>query len=164
MTISGTHLRPRAFAPKAGFAALGLCAALALAACADTGWGEKQQGGTAIGAGGGAVLGAVVGGWQGAAIGAVAGGVVGNLVGRDMDQNERRRAEEATWNSARDGRRSDWNYDGGGRGYSEPASDYYMRNGQECRDFNQYMTKNGRDYRDRVTVCRDPRSGGYSRL
>ena len=150
-------------ASRASVLAAGLCSALALSACGDTGWGDKQSAGTAVGAGGGAVLGAAVGGWQGAAIGAVAGGVVGNLVGKDMDRQERDRAEEATWRSARDGRRSDWNYDGGGRGYSEPASDYYWRDGQQCRDFNQYFTKNGRDYSDRVTVCRD-RNGGYNRL
>lgn len=161
MTYSKTNAISKA---RTGMLVAGICSLLALGACGDTGWGDKQQGGTAVGAGGGAVLGAVVGGWQGAAIGAVAGGVVGNLVGKDMDRVERERAEDATWRSAREGRRSEWNNDGGGRGYSEPASDYYMRGNQECRDFNQYMTKNGREYTDRVTVCRDRNSGRYSRL
>lgn len=159
MTYSKTTAISKA---RTGLLAAGICSLLALGACQDSG--PNEQGGTAIGAGGGAVLGAVLGGWQGAAIGAVAGGVVGNLVGRDMDNNERRYAEESTWRSAREGRRSEWRHDGGGRGYSEPASDYYMRDGQECRDFNQYMTKNGREYTDRVTVCRDRNSGRYSRM
>jgi surface antigen len=143
--------------------AAGLLGALSLGACGDTGWGDKQTGGTAVGAGGGAVLGAAVGGWQGAAIGAVAGGVVGNLVGKDMDENERRRAEDATWRSARDGRRSEWSYEGRGRGYSEPAGDFYTRDGVQCREFDQYYERAGRDYRDRVTICRKA-DGSWSRV
>lgn len=144
---------------KSGIAAATLCSVLMLGACQDAG--PNEQGGTAIGAGGGAVAGAVLGGWQGAVIGGLAGGVVGNLVGRDMDAKERERAEEASWRAARDGRRAEWRYEDRSRGYSEPASDYYRRDGRECRDFDQYMYKNGRDYRDRVTMCRN-RDGSWS--
>lgn len=149
-------------ATRATMLAGGICSALALGACADTGWGDKQQAGTAVGAGGGAVLGAAVGGWQGAAVGAVAGGVVGNLVGKDMDRQERQRAEEATWRSAREGRRSEWAYEGS-RGYTEPAGDFYTRDGQQCREFDQYYSRRGSDYRDRVVICRN-RDGSWSRI
>lgn len=144
---------------RAGVIAAALAGTLLLGACQDAG--RNEQTGTAVGAGGGAVLGAVVGGWQGAVIGGLAGGIVGNLVGRDMDANERRAAEEATWRSAQDGRRSEWNQRDGGNGYTEPVSDYYMRDGRECRDFEQYMRKNGRDYRDRITMCRN-RDGSWT--
>ena len=150
-------------ASRATLMAAGICSAFALSACGDTGWGDKQQAGTAVGAGGGAVLGAAVGGWQGAAIGAVAGGVVGNLVGKDMDENERRYTEESTWRSAREGRRADWRYNDNVRGYSEPAGDFYTRDGRQCREFDQYMTRNGREFRDRVTICRGS-DGSWTRV
>ena len=144
--------------PRLGVAAAALGGVLLLGACQDTG--RHERAGTAIGAGGGAVAGAVLGGWQGAVIGGLAGGVVGNLIGRDMDANERRYAEDATWRSAREGRRADWRHRDS-RGYTEPAGDYYRRDQRECRDFDQYLYKNGREYRERVTMCRN-RDGTWS--
>jgi len=139
---------------------IGLTGALALGACASSG--PNERGGTFLGAGGGAVVGAVLGGWQGAVIGAVAGGVVGNLIGRDMDDRERQRAEEASYRAARENRRAEWGERGGTYGYSEPVGDYYVRNGQTCHDYVQYMQKKGRDYQDRITVCRS-QSGAWAR-
>jgi len=140
--------------------AAAMAGALALGACASSG--PNEQGGTAIGAGGGAVLGAVVGGWQGAVIGAVAGGVVGNLIGRDMDDRERQRAEEASYRAARENRRAEWGDRSGTYGYSEPVGDYYRRGGQVCHDYIQTMNKNGRTYQDRTTICRD-QGGAWAR-
>jgi surface antigen len=107
-----------------------------------------------IGAGGGAVVGGLVGGWQGAVIGGLAGGIVGNVIGRDMDARERQYAEDSTYRAAREQRREEWGDRSGPHGYSEPVGNYYSRNGQTCHDYIQYMNKNGRDYQDRVTICR----------
>lgn len=145
---------------RGGVAAMAVAGALALGACAGSG--PNEQGGTAIGAGGGAVLGAVLGGWQGAVIGAVAGGVVGNVIGRDMDERERARAEDAAYRAARENRRAEWGDRGGTYGYAEPVGDYYRRGGQTCHDYIQNMHKNGRDYQDRTTICRD-QGGGWAR-
>jgi surface antigen len=139
---------------------VGLAAALVTAGCASSG--PNERGGTILGAGGGGLVGAVVGGWQGAVIGAVAGGIVGNLIGRDMDDRERRRAEEASYIAARENRRATWGDRDGTNGYTEPVGDYYMRNGQTCHDYLQYMRKNGRDYTDRISICRSP-NGSFAR-
>jgi surface antigen len=143
-----------------GSAIAALAGALAVAGCA--GAGPNERGGTVIGAGGGAVVGGLAGGWQGAAIGAVAGGVVGNLIGRDMDERQRAQAEDAAYRAARENRRAEWGNRSGVYGYAEPAGDYYNRGGTVCHDYVQYMTKNGRTYQDRTTICRD-QSGGWAR-
>ncbi len=143
---------------RTGLLATAFAGALVVAGCN----GPNQNSGTAIGAGGGAVLGAVVGGWQGAVIGAVAGGVVGNLIGHDMDERERARAEDASYRAARENRRAEWGDRSSTYGYAEPVGDYYRRGGQVCHDYVQYMHKNGRDYQDRTTICRD-QSGGWAR-
>ena len=137
-----------------------IAGALTIAGCASSG--PNERGGTAIGAGGGAVVGAVAGGWQGAVIGAVAGGVVGNLIGRDMDDRERARAEDAAYRAARENRRAEWGDRSSTYGYAEPVGDYYGRNGQTCHDYVQYMRKNGRDYSDRITICRNSQ-GSFAR-
>ncbi len=137
-----------------------MAGALAIAGCASAGPNERN--GTAIGAGGGAVVGALAGGWQGAAIGAVAGGVVGNLIGRDMDDRERARAEDAAYRAARENHRAEWGDRAGTYGYAEPVGGYYMRDGQTCHDYVQYMHKGGRDFQDRTTICRNS-AGGFAR-
>jgi surface antigen len=160
MSIATSHdvIGPRTLRRHA--VAFGLAGALLLAGCASSG--PNERGGTAIGAGGGAIVGALVGGWQGAAIGAVAGGIVGNLIGRDMDDRERRRAEEASYAAAREDRRTYWGDRASTYGYTEPVGAYYARGGQTCHDYLQYMRKNGREYTDRITICRTPQ-GGFAR-
>lgn len=140
--------------------ALGLAGALVVAGCASSG--PNERGGTVLGAGGGAIVGGLIGGWQGAAIGAVAGGVVGNLIGRDMDDRERRRAEEASYAAAREDRRTYWGDRSSTYGYTEPVGGYYQRSGQTCHDYLQYMSKNGREYTDRITICRNSQ-GSFAR-
>ena len=141
---------------KTGLISLALAGALTLGACADSG--PRERTGTAIGGVGGAVVGGALGGWTGAVIGGLGGVIVGNLIGRDMDQAHRERVQRATYQSAVEGRRVDYD-----NGYAQPAGPHYNRNGRQCRDFDQYITRNGQTYHDRVTLCRN-RDGTLSSL
>lgn len=58
---------------------------LLLSGCANVG--PRQQAGTVIGAGTGALVGAAVGDGVGAAVGAAGGAVIGGAVGRSMDED-----------------------------------------------------------------------------
>src|SRR3954447_1495599 len=81
--------------------------ALLLAACAGTpdGPGPRENTGTLLGAGSGALLGAAVAGGgtgnrlAGAAIGALAGGLIGNRIGASLDERDKRLAYEAEMNA-----------------------------------------------------------------
>jgi len=78
---------------------------LSLAACAGSpdgsGPGPRENSGTLLGAGGGALLGAAVAGGgtgnrlAGAAVGGLLGGLIGNRIGAAMDDEDKRRAYEA---------------------------------------------------------------------
>src|SRR3978361_2434874 len=76
-----------------------------LAACAGSpdgsGPGPRENTGTLLGAGSGALLGAAVAGGgtgnrlAGAAVGGLLGGLIGNRIGASMDDEDKRRAYEA---------------------------------------------------------------------
>ena len=134
---------------KAGVAAVALLAALTLGACENSG--PRERTGTVVGGVGGALVGGAIGGWTGAVIGGLGGVIVGNVIGRDMDEAHRDHVRRATYQSAVEGRRVDYE-----NGYAQPAGPFYMRNGRQCRDFDQYVTRNGQTYNDRVTLCRNP--------
>lgn len=133
---------------KTGLLGLALVGALALSACDSMG--QKETTGTIVGGVGGAAVGGLVGGWTGAVIGGLGGVVVGNLIGRDMDAKSRENVQRATYQSAVEGRRVDYQ-----SGYTQPIGPHYMRNGRQCRDFEQVVTRGGQTYRDRVTLCRN---------
>ena len=74
---------------------LTIMVALFASSCSDPHYWDKQERGTAIGAGGGAVLGGLVGSQSGntvpgALIGGAAGAGAGNLIGREFDRQDRR--------------------------------------------------------------------------
>src|SRR5882757_3410805 len=82
---------------------------LSLAACAGSpdgfGPGPRENTGTLLGAGSGALLGAAVAGGgagnrlAGAAVGGLLGGLIGNRIGSAMDDEDKRRAYEAQVNA-----------------------------------------------------------------
>ena len=134
---------------KTGLITLALAGVLALGACESSG--PRERTGTVVGGVGGALVGGAIGGWTGAIIGGLGGVIVGNVIGRDMDEAHRDHVRRATYQSAVDGRRVDYE-----NGYAQPIGPHYMRNGRQCRDFEQVVTRNGQTYRDQVTLCRNP--------
>ncbi len=143
---------------RTGLLATAFAGALIVSGCN----GPNQNTGTAVGAGGGAGVGALLGGGPGAVIRAGACGGGGHPIGHDMDERERARAEDAAYRAARENRRAEWGDRAGTYGYAEPVGDYYRRGGQTCHDYVQTMHKNGRDYQDRTTICRD-QGGAWAR-
>ncbi len=116
-----------------------------------TGCATKAGTGTAVGAGGGAAIGGALGGWQGALIGGVAGGVLGYGVGRQMDEEDRRRAayaleanREMEWRSAQ------------GYEYRMTPTQTIYREGRECRNYRLYGEVDGRPDTVTGTACRRP--------
>src|SRR5690606_9907635 len=91
-----------------------LAAGLMLAACTGspdgTGPGPRENTGTLLGAGSGALLGAAVAGGgtgsrlAGAGIGALVGGLIGNRIGAALDDEDRRRAYAAQMEALEHGR------------------------------------------------------------
>jgi surface antigen len=132
--------------------AFGICTS---AAMADECSGRSHTGGTVLGA----VLGGVIGGaashGNGGAVvgGAILGGLAGNAISRDIDCQDRERADRAYHDSFYGdvGRRYDWR--GRDRGYIETTREY-RRHGRLCRDFEQVVYRRGHEYRREGTACR----------
>jgi surface antigen len=147
----------------AAIAAMGL----SLAACAGTpdGPGPRENTGTLLGAGTGALLGAAVAGGgtgdrlAGAAIGGLLGGLVGNRIGASLDEEDRRRAYEAQMDALERGPSGapvSWkNPDSGRYGTIVPGPAYQQR-GQDCRSFTHSIYINGQPQTARGTACRNP--------
>ncbi|MDO9414004.1 MAG: RT0821/Lpp0805 family surface protein [Pseudolabrys sp.] len=152
--------------PSLKFAAIAAMG-LSLAACAGTpdGPGPRENTGTLLGAGTGALLGAAVAGGgtgdrlAGAAIGGLLGGLVGNRIGASLDEEDRRRAYEAQMDALErspSGAPVSWkNPDSGRYGTIVPGPAYQQR-GQDCRSFTHSIYINGQPQTARGTACRNP--------
>jgi surface antigen len=131
---------------KLGLVLTSLAFAMLVTACAT-----KEDTGTLIGAGTGALIGNQFGrggGKVAATIGgALVGGFIGNRIGKSMDDEDRRRAAEAQYAAlehGRDGVRSEWRNPNNGRyGYVTPRP-VYMRDSMTCREFEQTIFIDGR--------------------
>ncbi|MFA6266593.1 MAG: RT0821/Lpp0805 family surface protein [Pseudolabrys sp.] len=146
-------------------AALGL----SLAGCAGdpdgNGPGPRENSGTLLGAGGGALLGAAVAGGgtgdrlAGAAIGGLLGGLVGNRIGASLDEQDRQRAYAAQMDALERGPSGapvTWkNPDSGRYGTIVPGPAYVDR-GHNCRSYTHTIYINGQPETARGTACRNP--------
>lgn len=144
--------------------------ALSLAACAGSpdgsGPGPRENTGTLLGAGTGALLGAAVAGGgtgdrlAGAAIGGLLGGLVGNRIGAAMDDEDKKRAYEAQMAALERGQSGApvaWkNPDSGRYGTIVPGPAYQAGDGRNCRSYTHTIYISGRPETARGTACRNP--------
>jgi surface antigen len=141
--------------------------ALSLAACAGTadGPGPRENTGTLLGAGSGALLGAAVAGGgtgdrlAGAAIGGLLGGLVGNRIGASLDERDKRlayEAEMAALERGQSGAPVGWRNPDSGRYGSVVPGPAYVQNGRNCRAYTETIYVDGRPQTSRGTACRNP--------
>lgn len=144
-----------------------LALGLWLAACAGTpdGPGPRENTGTLLGAGTGALLGAAVAGGgtgnrlAGAAIGGLVGGLVGNRIGASLDERDKQLAYEAEMNALERGPSGapvGWRNPESGRYGSVVPGPAYVESGRNCRAFTETVYVNGRPQTARGTACRNP--------
>lgn len=130
--------------------------------CAGSGGGggiTKEQGGTVLGALGGAAAGAALGdgNWWAIGAGALVGGVVGNRVGNYLDERDQQEAYStanyALDNNA-DGQTASWsNPQNNTGGYTTPTETYQTANGT-CRAYQTGVSANGQEQSGTGTACR----------
>lgn len=129
--------------------------------CASSGGGgiTKEQGGTALGALGGAAAGAALGdgNWWAIGAGALVGGLVGNRVGNYLDERDRQQAYStanyALDNNA-DGQMATWsNPQNNTGGYTTPTETYQTASGT-CRTYQTGVIANGQEQSGTGTACR----------
>ena len=141
-----------------------VAAAFLLGACANNGQGQKQTGGTLIGAGLGALAGSQIGSGSGqlaaVAIGALAGAFLGNEVGKSLDRADKAAMERSTQRAletAPSGQTVAWrNPDSGNSGTITPEPAVRRDSGEFCRDYQQTITVAGRSEQAYGTACRQP--------
>lgn len=140
-----------------------LMASLLLAGCSGTGNLSREDTGLGVGAVAGGLLGSTVGrgGGQVAAtvVGAVIGGVIGSQIGRDMDDRDRRLAEQAEYDALErgsSGRSRVWRNEENGHYGEIVPSRPYRRSGYHCRDYAHTVYMRGRPETLRGTACRNP--------
>ena len=129
--------------------------------CASSGGGgiTKEQGGTALGALGGAAAGAALGdgNWWAIGAGALVGGLIGNRVGNYLDERDQQQAYStanyALDNNA-DGQTARWsNPQNNTGGYTTPTETYQTANGT-CRTYQTGVSANGQTQSGTGTACR----------
>ena len=134
---------------------------LALAACEDAG--TKQTVGTLGGAAAGGLIGSQFGHGSGklamTGIGVLLGALAGSEIGKGLDENDRRRADEARARaeSAPIGQRIVWsNPSSGNSGVIVPTREGTSATGDYCREFQQTITVGGKTEQGYGTACRQP--------
>lgn len=138
-------------------------ALFALSACMGN-QGDKQTGGTLIGAGLGALMGLQIGSGRGqlaaVAIGALAGAMMGGEVGKSLDKADRAAMERSTSDAlerAPSGQSVAWNNpDSGNYGSVVPQPAYRAPTGEYCREYQQTITVAGRSEEAYGKACRQP--------
>ena len=139
---------------KLGLLFMSLALTVLAAGCAT-----KEDTGTLLGAGTGALIGNQFGrggGKVAATIGgALIGGFIGNRIGKSMDDEDRRRAAEAQYAAFENGQRAEWRSPNGHYGYIEPRP-YYTYREMRCREFEQTVFINGRPETMVGRACRQP--------
>ena len=141
-----------------------IAAAFLLGACANDGQGQKQTGGTLIGAGLGALAGSQIGSGSGqlaaVAIGALAGAFLGGEVGKSLDRADKAAMERSTQRAletAPSGQTVAWrNPDSGNSGAITPEPAVQRASGEFCREYQQTITVAGRSEQAYGTACRQP--------
>lgn len=141
-----------------------IAAVFLLGACANDGQGQKQTGGTLIGAGLGALAGSQIGSGSGqlaaVAIGALAGAFLGSEVGKSLDRADKAAMERSTQRAletAPSGQTVAWrNPDSGNSGTITPEPAVQRGSGEFCREYQQTITVAGRSEQAYGTACRQP--------
>ncbi|WP_020677620.1 RT0821/Lpp0805 family surface protein [Geopsychrobacter electrodiphilus] len=126
--------------------------------------GQREQMGTLLGAGTGALVGSQMGSGTGrlvaVAIGTLAGALIGQDVGRTLDaadrmameQNAQYALEHAPTNAATPWR----NPDSGNSGNIIPIETYKAKTGEYCREYQQTVRIGGEVQKAYGTACRQP--------
>jgi surface antigen len=135
----------------------------AVAACSSDS-GQKEVGGTLVGAGAGALIGNAVGAAAGnRAVGTIAGaaigGMIGNRIGAAMDDEDKRRAYAAqvqALESGPSGAPVAWRNPDSGRYGSIVPGPAYDQNGVNCRQFTHTIYIDGKPQVARGSACRNP--------
>ena len=134
----------------------GLCClcVISLTACNAT----KQDIGTVVGAGSGALIGSQIGGGKGqlaaVAIGTLVGGYVGGNIGRNMDELDRYRTSTALENSPT-GRTVAWRNPDSGIDYQVTPTRTYNNSRGPCREYTTEAIIDGRPEILHGTACRE---------
>lgn len=131
-----------------------------LASCGPGGM-TRQDSGTLIGAVGGGIIGNQFGSGKGrvaaTAAGVIIGGIIGNNIGRDLDEEERRRAMDAEYQALEYGRDNEprrWRGSRDGRyGVIKPGRRYTYQS-QTCREFEHEVYIDGDPEIMRGKACR----------
>lgn len=129
--------------------------------CASSGGGgiTKEQGGTALGALGGAAIGAAAsdGNWWAIGAGALVGGLVGNRVGNYLDERDQQQAYSTAnyaLNNNADGQMASWaNPQNNTSGYTTPTKTVETATGT-CRNYQTGVSANGETHSGTGTACR----------
>jgi surface antigen len=129
--------------------------------CASSGGGgiTKEQGGTALGALGGAAIGAAAsdGNWWAIGAGALVGGLVGNRVGNYLDERDQQQAYSTAnyaLNNNADGQMASWsNPQNNTSGYTTPTNTVETATGT-CRSYQTGVSANGQTQSGTGTACR----------
>jgi surface antigen len=164
--VYATHPRVEMSASK--FSTI-VIVALMLAACAGSpdglGPGPKENTGTLVGAGSGALIGAAVAGGgtgnrlAGAAIGGVLGGLIGNRIGAALDDEDKERAYAAQMDALERGQSGapvSWRNPDSGRYGTVVPGPAYQQAGRNCRSFTHTIYIDGQPQTARGTACRNP--------
>jgi surface antigen len=136
--------------------------ALSLGACEH--YGQKEAGGTLIGAGLGGLLGSQFGHGTGkvamTALGVVGGGLLGNSLGRSLDRADQSYYQRASQQAAAApiGETITWsNPQSGNYGSVTPTRDGYQgATGAYCREYQQEIVVGGQRQQGYGQACRQP--------
>ena len=141
---------------------------LALAGCALTNpdgsrYGDKQLGGSLLGAAAGGLLGAQIGGGSGklaaTAAGALLGLYLGNSIGQSLDRADRLAINQSTQNaleSTPTGQSTVWQNPNHRAQSVVVPTRTYQANGRYCREYQQDITVDGKTQRAYGKACRRP--------
>ena len=138
--------------------------AVGLSACAQNGqYGNKQVlgglGGAALGGWAGSSIGKGDGKLAATAAGVLIGALIGSEIGRTMDDNDKRKAQQAYTQatSAPVGQTIAWNNpNSGNSGTVTPTRDGTSNTGEYCREFQQTVVIGGQEEDAFGVACRKP--------
>ncbi len=135
---------------------------LSIAGCSPYA-GQKEQTGTLLGAGAGALLGSHIGSGKGSlvavAIGTLAGALIGQDIGRSLDQADKlameRNAQYALEHTPTNTSTPWRNPDTGNSGKIIPIETYKSKTGDYCREYQQTVWIGGNEQQAYGTACRN---------
>jgi surface antigen len=144
--------------------AMAFVVAVAMSGCVTSGTGNKQLGGTLLGAGAGGLVGAQFGGGTGklAATGAgtLIGALIGGAAGRSLDKADALYASQAQYQALEyqpAGAAVPWrNPDTGRAGSVQPLAAWQTSSGSYCREFTHVVYVGSHPEKAYGQACRQP--------